>query len=101
MERPHDTSLRNDAQRRLAAETLKMCPLCGAVNTLTNDECFVCRWSGRFDHDPFRVEEGLNELLSRCPELADAMVEPPRARPNWWRRICLKIAYALRRPVRV
>jgi hypothetical protein len=66
-----------DAQRRLAAESLKRCPLCGAVNALTNGECFVCRWAGSFDHDPEHVEEGLSELLIRCPELADAMMEKP------------------------
>jgi len=86
---PETRTLRMDAQRRLAAETLKRCPLCGAVNALTNDECFVCRWSGQFDRDPRRVEEGLDELLMRCPELVDAMLEnapPPRQR--LWMRVC-------------
>jgi hypothetical protein len=73
-------TLRMEAQRRLAADSLKCCPLCGAVNAMTNEECFVCRWHGEFDHDPYRVEEGLGELLMQCPELVDAMMDvtPPR-----------------------
>lgn len=82
-------TLRLEAQRRLAAETLKRCPLCGAVNALANDECFVCRWFGEFDHDPHHVEEGLDELLTRCPELVDAMLDQPAPRPNPWQRVCL------------
>lgn len=88
-----DIRERLDAQRRIAAETLKRCPLCGAVNALANAECFVCRWYGEFDHDPERVERGLGELLHRCPELAEAILEAP-CRPSvfarirsWWRSI--------------
>ena len=66
-----------ESHRRLAAESLKRCPLCGAVNARSNGECFVCRWAGHFDHNPAHVEEGLSELLTRCPELADAILKPP------------------------
>jgi hypothetical protein len=67
----------HEAHRRLAAESLKRCPLCGAVNARANGECFVCRWAGGFDHNPEHVEEGLTELLTRCPELADVMIDAP------------------------
>lgn len=80
-------TLRMEAQRRLAAESLKCCPLCGAVNAMTNLECFVCRWHGEFDHDPYRVEEGLGELLSQCPELVDAMLKTPVRKPRPWERV--------------
>jgi len=83
-----------EAHRRLAAESLKRCPLCGAINAKANGECFVCRWYGGFDHDPAQVEAGLSELLTRCPELADAMADTP-VRVNrirgWFRRFLLKI----------
>jgi hypothetical protein len=89
-----------EAQRRLAAESLKRCPLCGAVNALANGECFVCRWSGAFDRDPDHVEQGLCELLDRCPELADAMMEAPvRREPilkRWTRRICALFSFRKR-----
>ncbi len=57
--------------------SLKRCPLCGAVNALSNCECFVCRWYGEFSRDAEALEEGLEELLDRCPELIDAIIDPP------------------------
>jgi len=84
---------RIDAQRRRAAEALKRCPLCDAINARSNEECFVCNWHGAFDHDPVHVEAGLDELLDRCPELANAMMEPPEeqvppARFSAWNVLC-------------
>jgi hypothetical protein len=70
------------SRRRLAAESLKCCPLCGAVNARLNGECFVCRWSGAFDHDPARIEQGVSDLLIRCPELAEAILYPSTPPPQ-------------------
>lgn len=85
---------RFEGQRRFAAENLKRCPLCGAVNARQNKECFLCSWSGKFEYELEAVEEGLEELLERCPELADLLLEPPtfltRVRESlagFWRRI--------------
>ncbi len=92
--RVHNRIAAYEAHRRLAAESLKRCPLCGAVNARANGECFVCRWSGGFDHDPDHVEEGLSELLTRCPELADAMMETPTRMQivkGWIRRAIRRI----------
>jgi len=73
--------LRLDAQRKRAASSLKCCPLCGAVNALTNHECFVCRWSGLFDHDATVIESALSELVIKCPELVESIVlSTPRKR---------------------
>lgn len=81
------TKARIATHRKHAAEALKRCPLCGAINARTNGECYVCLWHGTFDHDPARVEAGLEELLVVCPELADALIETPteemvRIQPN-------------------
>jgi len=57
------------------AENLKRCPLCGAVNADTNEECFVCRWHGEFERQPEAIEQGLNELLEHSPELEQAIME--------------------------
>lgn len=54
--------------RKLAKAHLKRCPLCNALNSATNEECFVCRWHGDFCHDQKMIEEGLASLLRRCPE---------------------------------
>jgi hypothetical protein len=34
----------------LSACDLKICDLCGALNLASNQECFICRWRGRFEH---------------------------------------------------
>lgn len=72
--------------RRLRADNLKCCPLCGGLNAVHNAECFVCRWHGAFDHDPDRIQDSLLDLLDRCPELADAMTEPDRPKGSPWKR---------------
>ena len=77
---------RLEAHKKLAVENLKSCPLCNAVNALQNHECFVCRWHGDFIHDSEVVEEGLMELLDRCPELVDVMLETPLPPPTLWER---------------
>ena len=59
-----------DDRRLFAIANLKRCPLCGAVNAHLNAECFACGWYGKFDRDPESVEEGLQILMDRCPELA-------------------------------
>ena len=69
---------RVEAHRRRAAEHLKSCPLCGAINATENFECFACRWAGQFDQDAETVQCGLDELISRCPELAEALTHPPK-----------------------
>jgi hypothetical protein len=76
----------NQNRRQFAAVNLKRCPLCGAVNAQQNGECFACGWFGQFDQDPEVVEEGLNLLIDRCPELANATsFNIPR--PSLWDRI--------------
>jgi hypothetical protein len=72
---------------RLAADNLKCCPVCDAVNAITNGECFVCRWSGAFEHDPARITSAVEELLVRCPELVEAMSEPAAPQPNLVTRV--------------
>ncbi|HEY3783250.1 MAG TPA: hypothetical protein VGL56_19395 [Fimbriimonadaceae bacterium] len=56
------------ARRKVAATNLKRCPVCEALNAVSNNECFVCTWRGKFSHDPMDIEDGLRELLTRCPE---------------------------------
>lgn len=77
-------------ERRFPTSGLKCCPLCGVLNAVQNASCFVCSWHGAFDHDPELIEAALVELLSRCPELADALDEPSppvQAPISWWRRL--------------
>jgi hypothetical protein len=67
--------------RRLPLE-LKRCPLCGTINALSNGECVTCCWHGSFEDDPETIEEGLYEMMVRCPELAEALLERPAPKPR-------------------
>lgn len=75
----------DNERRQFAIANLKRCPLCGAVNAHLNHECFACGWYGKFDHDPESVEEGLQILMDRCPELArPAPIGAQRSRIAQW-----------------
>ena len=67
-------------RNRRSVGQFKVCTLCGALNVRENDECFVCRWSGAFDHDPLAVRVGINEIVRECPELMEVVREPGRRR---------------------
>lgn len=71
-------------RRRSATANLKRCPLCSALNAEENDECFVCSWSGQFDHDEDMICEALDHLIQRCPELAEEFTPAPALSP--WER---------------
>jgi hypothetical protein len=80
---------KQDLRKRLAAQNLKSCPLCGAINAAGNKECFVCRWAGEFDEDPEVVQIGLDTLIDRCPELAEAFLVEERN--GWFRKFLRRI----------
>lgn len=77
-----------EGRRRLASENLKRCPLCGAVNAKQSAECFVCAWQGEFETHPLAIEEGLDLLIERCPELSELLTR----QPTFWERVGEAIA---------
>lgn len=85
----NSSQMDGSALRRIIAEHLKACPLCGALNSIENHECTVCAWHGGFQHDPIIVEYKFHELIYSCPELFECLepVQPPKA--PWWKRIRL------------
>lgn len=83
-------------KRRMAAENFVVCPLCGALNVIENEECFVCSWQGAFDDDPIVVETQLDEIVRKCPGLArNRAVE---CRHNVFQRVFHRIKSLFRRP---
>ncbi|HXH60718.1 MAG TPA: hypothetical protein VNI20_05110 [Fimbriimonadaceae bacterium] len=73
---------------QLALEEFKSCPLCEAINVAEDDECFLCGWHGQFVHDPDVIEQGLYEIVYRCPELLAVLVEEiKQEKPTFWRRM--------------
>ncbi len=68
--------------KKLAQTHLKCCPLCNALNSVSNDECFVCTWRGAFSQDPKQIEEGLKHLLRKCPEFRERTPKLPSYSPQ-------------------
>jgi hypothetical protein len=60
------------------AEHLKVCPLCGAVNQVKSSKCFVCSWHGEFETNSTTVEQSLDELILKCPQLLEALLPEPK-----------------------
>jgi len=76
---PREVPFDSDSvRRRYTLGGLKVCPVCGTLNTEEAFECFVCWWHGAFEDDPSFVEFKLAELARRCPELVGLLEEPPR-----------------------
>lgn len=77
---------------RYSVGVLKVCPLCGTLNVVESEECFVCSWTGTFDTSPALIDLKVTELVGRCPELAGLLEHTPssweRARIVWakWAR---------------
>lgn len=88
-----------ETKRLASSHTLKRCVFCGAVNALSNEECFVCSWHGSFDTSPKEVEQGVHQLFDHCPELAMAMIDKAthkQAKRTWLQKLAAKFATVLR-----
>ncbi len=53
---------------------LKICDLCGGLNLVGNQECFVCGWRGRFETRPQIVRIAMDLVIGRCGELKPELV---------------------------
>jgi hypothetical protein len=40
----------------------KVCDFCGALNPVSNHECFVCGWSGQFHNDRETVRDVMSKI---------------------------------------
>ncbi|MBX7133387.1 MAG: hypothetical protein K1X67_12000 [Fimbriimonadaceae bacterium] len=83
----HEKPGLSGAFRRLRIRNLKSCPVCTALNSKQNHQCFVCGWSGRFDDDPESIERGLSDLIDRCPEIAEILIEGHSRPPSLFNRV--------------
>ncbi len=57
-------------RRRPISAAYKICPLCDALNLKQNCTCYVCSWSGEFDHGQAMVNLRLQAVLESFPELS-------------------------------
>ena len=63
----------------------KVCDLCGALNPVHNDECFVCGWRGWFQFDRETIRNVMHSLEIEYGEINASLFEneavpstPPR-----------------------
>lgn len=52
----------------------KVCELCGALNRVSNSECFVCGWYGTFHRDPETVRQALREFKDHYGGLNETLL---------------------------
>lgn len=50
-------------------DELKICDLCGSLNLITNRECFICGWSGRFERSHDVVHTAVEIAIQRFGRL--------------------------------
>lgn len=67
----------------------KVCDLCGALNPVTNAECFVCGWNGMFHTDRETIRDAMRTLEEQYGGLNESIFEeevlpstPPRS--SFW-----------------
>ena len=65
----------------LTPKTVKLCELCGTLNFETNPECWTCRWSGSFSHNPQTVALAWQRLETQYEEVRIEHLTGRRARP--------------------
>ncbi len=81
----------------MAADNFVVCPLCGALNVVENEECFVCSWHGTFDASPDLVEGKLEEIVRQCPGLS--RTQPELTRSGLFHRVFHIVTRLVRRPL--
>jgi hypothetical protein len=79
---------------------LKICELCGWLNLDSNDECFVCGWHGRFEHNPEVIRAAMELAVRRYGRLELQYLTDPRtyrqpAPPTLRSRFCAWMARVL------
>ncbi|MCL5102539.1 MAG: hypothetical protein M1133_00295 [Armatimonadetes bacterium] len=67
----------------------KVCDLCGALNPVHNDECFVCGWRGWFQFDIETIRDAMHSIEMEYGEINALLFEnevvpstPPK--PSLW-----------------
>lgn len=77
-------------------ENFKVCRLCGALNRIENNECFVCGWYGAFHTDAETVKKVIEEFESKYGRLnesliAEELLPDEQSGPSWFSMMIEKI----------
>lgn len=87
---------RGPGQLGFSERDFKVCDLCGALNRIESEECFVCGWYGVFHHDMETVRKALREFeeehggLSETL-LAEEILPNERSQPGFFSNIIERI----------
>lgn len=65
---------RGAGQVGFSAKDFKVCDLCGALNRVANNECFVCGWSGMFHREEDVVMRAMKEFEERYGGLSETIM---------------------------
>ena len=61
----------------------------------------VCTWGGEFIHDEAQIETGLYQMIIRCPELLEILIDDVQVEPvGLWSRV-RRFFYRFRRTLDV
>ena len=79
---------------RLLLDSLKRCPLCEAVNAEASVACFVCGWAGEFERDADDLRASFEDLVAKCPEIANL-----KPKKSWLDRVRKRVSLLRTRSV--
>ncbi|MBI2844027.1 MAG: hypothetical protein HYX78_11565 [Armatimonadetes bacterium] len=65
---------RGAGQIGFSEKDFKVCDLCGALNRVTNNECFVCGWAGTFHYDPDTVREAMKQFEEHYGGISETLL---------------------------
>ena len=67
---------------------LKICPVCGALNSTARRSCCNCSWHGVFEFNQVSVAASLNEINPQAALAIEAgLPEPQHWRERLWERM--------------
>ena len=53
---------RRTGQIAFSEKDFKVCDLCGALNRIANNQCFICGWNGMFHQEEVLVRRAMKEF---------------------------------------
>lgn len=65
---------RGAGQVGFSAKDYKVCDLCGALNRVNNNECFVCGWNGMFHREEDMVMQAMREFEAHYGGLSETIM---------------------------
>lgn len=65
---------RGAGQIGFSEKDFKVCDLCGALNRVSNSQCFICGWNGMFHQEEEVVRRAMREFEQRYGGLNNSVI---------------------------